>query len=214
MVTVFARSDTLTVTEVRSGWTVHYALKNKAFTWVHQALNKAYSLLPIPVKIFHSDNGSEFINHALKTWCDQTGIRLTRSRNDRKNDNCFVEQKNGNSVRKIVGYARYTDDKGVAALQAVYDHYDNLLNYFYPCQKLVSKNRVGKKIVKKYDAPKTPLQRILQDDDYPEKFKHYLLTIKNGIKLMDETWLMQQAIESLLNTAEPVPVYISTSIAK
>jgi hypothetical protein len=205
---------TLTVTEVRSGWTVHYALKNKAFAWVHQALDKAYSLLPIPVKVFHSDNGSEFINHALKTWCDQSGIRLTRSRNDRKNDNCFVEQKNGNSVRKIIGYARYTDDKGVSALQAVYDHYDNLLNYFYPCQKLVSKERVGKKVVKKYDAPQTPLKRILADDEYPEKFKGYLLTVKNSFDLMSETWLMQQAIDALLSTAEPVPVYVSPRINK
>jgi hypothetical protein len=86
---------TLTITEVKNTWTVHYALKNKAFAWVFKALNDAYLHLPIPVHIYHSDNGGEFINRALKLWCDQKGIKLTRSRGNRKNDNCWVEQKNG-----------------------------------------------------------------------------------------------------------------------
>jgi hypothetical protein len=73
---------TLTITEIRSAWTIHYALKNKAFTWVHQALDDAYSQLPIPVRILHSDNGSEFINRAILLWCEQKGITLTRR--DRK----------------------------------------------------------------------------------------------------------------------------------
>jgi transposase InsO family protein len=69
---------------------------------------------------FHSDNGSEFINYATQIWCKESGIAFTRSRNSRKNDNCFVEQKNYVSVRKIVGYGRFSGEKGVAALQAVY----------------------------------------------------------------------------------------------
>ena len=71
---------TLTVTDVKNAWTVHYALKNKAFRWVCQALNDACSTLPLPVRILHSDNGSEFINNALAAWCKQQGIALTRSR--------------------------------------------------------------------------------------------------------------------------------------
>ena len=102
---------TLTVTELATCGTAHYALKNKAFTWVFQALNTARSLLPLPVRILHSDNGSEFINHALTRWCQQQSIELTRSRSDKKNDNCWVEQKNYASVRKIVGYGRYSGEK-------------------------------------------------------------------------------------------------------
>ena len=83
---------TLTITEVNTSWTVHYALKNKAFTWVYEALNHALSVLPLPVRILHPDNGSEFINNALLAWCKEKGITLTRSRGDKKNDNCFVEQ--------------------------------------------------------------------------------------------------------------------------
>ena len=121
---------TLTITEVNTPWTVHYALKNKAFKWVYEALNHAVSVLPLPVRILHPDNGSEFINNALLAWCKEQGITLTRSRSSKKNDNCFVEQKNWASVRKIVGYARFSGDKGVRALQDIYTHYDRLLNFF------------------------------------------------------------------------------------
>jgi len=151
----------LTITEVKNAWTVHYVLKNKAFTWVNKALDDACMHLPLPVQILHSDNGSEFINHALMNWCNQKGIMLTRSRSSKKNDNCFVEQKNGATVRKHIGYLRYSGDKGVAALQAVYTHYDRLFNYFYPGRKLVSKERAGAKIKRTYDKPQTPFDRAM-----------------------------------------------------
>jgi hypothetical protein len=147
---------TLTITEIHTQWTVHYALKNKAFQWVHQALDNACLTLPLPVRIFHSDNGSEFVNHAIMLWCKQKGILLARSRGSKKNDNCFVEQKNGATVRKQVGYLRYCGDKGVTALQTVYAHYDNLFNFFYTGRKLVSKERLGGRVKRMYDAPQTP----------------------------------------------------------
>jgi len=148
---------TLTITEVSTPWTVHYALKNKAFKWVYEALDHAVSVLPLPVRILHPDNGGEFINNALLAWCKGKGIALARSRGSKKNDNCFVEQKNWASVRKIVGYARFSGDKGVKALQDIYDHYDKLLNFFYPCQKLLSKERTGSRVRKTYDRPSPPL---------------------------------------------------------
>jgi transposase InsO family protein len=205
---------TLTITGIRSCWTVHYALKNKAFRWIFQALNHALGCLPLPVRILHSDNGSEFINHALSTWCNQQGIALSRSRGDKKNDNCFVEQKNGNTVRKIVGYARFCDDKGVAALQQVYCHYDRLLNFFYPCQKLISKERMCNKVRKKYDTPQTPCDRILGDPDVPQEHKDRIESLKRSIDLMGEMKLMQQAIDKLPSQADPVPMFVSTRVLK
>jgi transposase InsO family protein len=102
----------LTITEIKTQWTVHCALKNKAFQWVYQALSDACLTFPLPVRIFHSDNGSEFINHAVMLWCKQKGIVLARSRGSKKNDNCIVEQKNGATVRKQIGYLRYYGHKG------------------------------------------------------------------------------------------------------
>jgi len=199
---------TLTITEVNTPWTVHYALKNKAFKWVFEALNHAVSVLPLPILILHPDNGSEFINNALLAWCKEKGITLTRSRSNKKNDNCFVEQKNWASVRKIVGYARFSDDKGVKALQDVYTHYDRLLNFFYPCQKLLSKERAGSKVKKTYDKPSPPFDRVTASSHFTEEIKKNLDSQKKQINLMDEMKLMQKAVDRLSALAEPVPVFV------
>jgi len=199
---------TLTITEVNTPWTVHYALKNKASKWVFEALNHAISVLPLPVNILHPDNGGEFINYALVAWCKEKGITLTRSRGNKKNDNCFVEQKNWASVRKIVGYARYSGDEGVAALQAVYTHYDKLLNFFYPCQKLILKERVGSKVKKKYDKPSSPFDRAIASADFTQKIKQRLISQKKRIRLMDEMKQMKKAIDRLDALAQPVPMFV------
>jgi len=199
---------TLTITEVSTPWTVHYALKNKAFKWVYEALNHAISVLPLPVNILHPDNGSEFINNALVLWCKEKKITLTRSRGSKKNDNCYVEQKNWASVRKIIGYARYSGDEGVAALQEVYTHYDRLLNFFYPCQKLLSKERVGSKVKKKYDKPSSPFDRAINSPDYTQEIKQRLISQKKKIKLMTEMKQMNKAIDRLDALAQPVPVLV------
>jgi hypothetical protein len=199
---------TLTITEVNTPWTAHYALKNKAFKWVYEALDHAISVLPLPVLILHPDNGSEFINNALLAWCKEKGITLTRSRNSKKNDNCFVEQKNWASVRKIVGYARFCDDNGVSALNDVYSHYDKLLNYFYSCQKLISKERIGSKVKKTYDKPCPPFDRVLASSDFTEEIKNRLIFQKKQINLIFEMEQMQKAIDRLSSIAEPVPVFV------
>ena len=195
----------MTITEVKNAWTVHYALKNKAFQWVYKALNEACTQLPLPVRILHSDNGSEFINRALMTWCNQQGITLTRSRGNKKNDNCFVEQKNGATVRKTVGYLRYSGDKGVAALRSVYTHYDRLYNFFYTGRKLVSKNRIGGKVKRVYDKAQTPYTRAISSVDTPDELKLRFIAFKKEINLMTEMKKMQKALDNLLPFAEPVP---------
>jgi hypothetical protein len=199
---------TLTITEVNTPWTVHYALKNKAFKWVYEALNHAVSVIPLPVLILHPDNGSEFINNALLLWCKEKGIALTRSRSNKKNDNCFVEQKNWASVRKIVGYARFSGDKGVQALQNVYSHYDRLLNFFYPCQKLLLKERVGSKVKKTYDKPNSPFNRVVSSPNFNHEIKKNLTSQKEKINLLFEMEHMQKAIDRLPSLAEPVPVFV------
>jgi len=200
---------TLTITEVKNSWTVHYALKNKAHTWIYQALDDACLQLPLPVQIFHCDNGSEFINHALMNWCNQKGILLTRSRSSKKNDNCFVEQKNGATVRKQIGYLRYSGDTGVAALQSVYTHYDRLFNYFYPGRKMLCKERAGAKIKRTYDKPKTPFERAISSPKIPDEIKHRLQSLKKHIILMTEMKKMQRALDMLPSFADPVPEFVS-----
>jgi hypothetical protein len=149
---------TLTITDVATGWTVHYALKNKAQKWIKESLEHLRTTSPFPFYAIHSDSGSEFLNSTVFNRSKLNNIDFSKGRIGKKNDNgatscasyftcrhsrlficvCYVEQKNKASVRDIVGYCRYSGDKCTAALQAVYNAYDKLLNLYYPCMKLVS----------------------------------------------------------------------------
>ena len=102
----------MTITDVGSAWTEECALLNNAHRWVKERIEQTKAGLPFPMLGIDSDfsphdNGGEFINRQLLDWCTQNGIAFTRGRPYRKNDNCFVEQKNGDVVRKTVGYARF-----------------------------------------------------------------------------------------------------------
>ena len=100
-------AQTLDVTDVHSGWTELAAVRNKAQVWVFEALQQIRERLPFELLGLDSDNGAEFINYQLHRYCEQEQITFTRSRPLRKNDNCFVEQKNYSVVRRFAGYARY-----------------------------------------------------------------------------------------------------------
>jgi transposase InsO family protein len=201
---------TLTMTDVKTGWTIHFALMNKAATWVVQALDKAFTALPMGLKGIHSDTGSEFINRPVDQWCQRHGVEFSRGRPTHKNDNCYVEQKNYATVRKIVGYFRYQGAAGVAALQAVYDAYNPLLNLYYPCMKQISCERVGAKKKRKYDQAKTPFQRLLEqpfEDKLEEKrVKTAALALKDTASLVEQKQKMDKAVDNLLTCAHDVPV--------
>ena len=153
--------QTLTITDVDTGWVDLHGLKNKAQRWTHAALECARRELPIPIKGIDTDNGSEFINHHLVSYCTDHNITFTRGRPYRKNDTCFVEQKNGHVVRRAVGYLRHDSDQELAALNALYAPLCLLVNFFYPSVKLVQKTRHGSKVRRIYDDPQTPYQRML-----------------------------------------------------
>jgi hypothetical protein len=201
---------TLTMTDVKTGWTVHFALLNKAAAWVIQALDTARSLLPMGLKGIHSDTGSEFINRPVDLWCQRHGVAFSRGRPTHKNDNCYVEQKNYATVRKIVGYFRYQGAAGVAALQAVYDAYNPLLNLYYPCMKQISCERVGAKKKRTYDQGKTPFQRLLEqpfEDRLEERrVKMAALALKDSTALVEQKLKMDRAVDSLLTCAHDVLV--------
>jgi IS30 family transposase len=159
---------TLTVTDYFCQWTERRAVKNRAQKWVFEAIQEIRTALPFPVKSINTDSGGEFINHNLIDYCQRTGIRFTRSRPSRKNDNCLVEQKNYDAVRKIVGYLRYDTEEERALLNQIYRLHGLLFNYLYPSQRLVEKHREGSKVFKKHDEPSSPCQRLL-DAEYVSK---------------------------------------------
>jgi hypothetical protein len=166
---------TLTATDIASGWIELRSLLNNAHEWTFEALSHIESSGPLPVLEFHSDHGSEFINNATELWCKNNAISFTRSRDHRKNDNCFVEQKNGAVVREHVGYDRLAGMEEQALLAAIYGHLVPLLNFFMPTQKLKSKTRVGSKEIKVYDEPRSPFQRLTESGELPQHIKDSLL---------------------------------------
>jgi hypothetical protein len=152
---------TLTMVDVASGWTEPWPAWGTAAMRVRQAVQRAGMSLPVPIRELHTDNGSEFINQVLYPWCRQQGIRLSRGRSYRKNDQAWVEQRNWLAVRRTVGYDRYNSQAAFQALQQLYSLLRLQLNYLRPVRKLTEKRRTGARVTKVYDAPRTPYQRLL-----------------------------------------------------
>ncbi|GAJ23583.1 unnamed protein product, partial [marine sediment metagenome] len=121
-----------------------------------------------------SDNGSEFINAHMLQYCIENKITFTKSRAHKKNDSCFVEQKNYSVVRRNVGYQRYDSQEELSLLNELYIYLDHYTNYFQPVVKLVSKTRTGSKVSKKYDAAKTPFRRVLESEHIDDKMETWL----------------------------------------
>ena len=152
--TLVAVDVATTWTELQAIWGLHQQRVTGGIQHVHQRL-------PFPLREWHSDNGSEFINACLLGWCQRHGIRFTRGRPYRKNDQAWVEQRNGLVVRRLVGYDRFSARAAQAVLQRLYGLLRLQHNFFRPVRKLLSKRRVGSKVLKRYDTAQTPYQRVL-----------------------------------------------------
>jgi len=161
----------LTMTDIATAWTECVALRNRGQQSVFQALLLARERLPFPLRGIDSDNGSEFINAHLLRYCQNEQLTFTRSRPYKKNDQAYVEQKNWSIVRQLVGYERYESAAAFEALCALYEVVRLYINFFQPSMKLVSKERQGSKVKKRYDKAKTPYQRVLESDQVTEEVK-------------------------------------------
>jgi len=155
---------TLVLTDVATGWTEFEALLFRGQETVLQAIQRIQARVPFDLLGLDTDNGSEFINYSLFHYCQQEKITFTRCRPYKKNDQCFVEQKNGAIIRKFVGYDRFTGIPPCQALMTLYRHLGPYVNFFQPSVKLISKTRNGSKVYRKYDQAQTPYQRTLADE--------------------------------------------------
>lgn len=153
--------NTLTVTDVCTGWTECVGVWGKGQLAVFAGLEQVRERLPFPLLGIDSDNGSEFLNAHLVRYCEQEQITFTRSRPYWKNDQAHVEQKNWSVVRRLLGYGRYESEEALAQLNAVYLRLRLWINHWQPTLKLVSKERDGAKVRKHYDVPQTPYRRVL-----------------------------------------------------
>jgi hypothetical protein len=152
---------TLVAVDVATTWTELQAIWDLHQQRVTGGIQAIFQRVPFALREWHNDNGSEFVNRCLLGWCRRRGIRFTRGRPYRKNDQAWVEQRNGLLVRRLVGYDRYSSRAALAVLQRLYGLLRLQHNFFRPVRKLLSKRRVGSKVVKRYDKAHTPYQRVL-----------------------------------------------------
>jgi hypothetical protein len=169
--------NTLTCTDLSTGWTDVTALPHRSQQAVSEAIHSMRQRLPFPLLGIDSDNGSEFINDLLYRYCLDEQITFTRSRPYKKNDQAHVEQKNWSVVRREVGYDRWETEQELALLKSIYDDLRLYINFFQPSFKLIAKERIGKKTIKRYDTAKTPYQRVLERKDISLEAKARLMNL-------------------------------------
>jgi len=194
--------NTLCAVDVCSGWTECLPVLGKWQERVRQAVHHMRQRLPFPLLGIDSDNGSEFINQVFYKYCRDEKITFTRSRSYKKNDNCYVEQKNGNVVRRIVGYDRYTTKAAYECLDRLYYLVRLQFNFFQPTMKLISKTRHGAKVHKVYEMAQTPYQRLLEAGVLSEAKQAALVATYmaiNPVKLLKQ---MNENLHQLWRLAE------------
>lgn len=213
--------NSLVLTDIASGWTEAAPLVVRESGLVVETLDRIRQRLPFVLQAVDVDNGSEFVNESLIHYCVSHGIELTRSRPWRKNDQAWIEQKNGAVVRKLLGYRRF---QGIAAAQAITRLYGAsrlFVNFFQPSFKLAEKHRQGAQVSKRYHPPQTPCERLLQADSIPEATKDKLREVAgtlDPLKLLEEIRAVQAHLVALadgetLPSATPEPPDLSAFVA-
>jgi len=163
--------NTLTCVDLSTGWIECLAVRQRTQQAVFEAIQAMRTRLPFPLLGLDSDNGSEFINDLLYHYCLAEKITFTRSRPYQKNDQAHVEQKNWSVVRRLIGYDRFETETEQNLLESIYENLRLYANFFQPVLKLVSKEHVDKKLIKRYDQAATPFQRVLAAKDIPLETK-------------------------------------------
>jgi len=203
----------LNTVEISSGWWEAEAIMGKGQDPTFQALKRIRKRAPFEWKGIDSDNGPEFINYHLINYCEKENLEFTRSRPNKKNDNAYIEQKNWTHVRKTVGYLRYDTDQELILMNFLYEKELRLYkNFFSPVMKLKEKERVGGRVKRKYDTPKTPYQRLLGSGQISDEKKKELEALYRSLnpaelkrKVEEKTHRLYQLYEQKKRTTEANP---------
>jgi len=170
--------NTVSNTDIATGWWEGEAIMGRGQIPTQEGLDRARKRFPFDWREIHSDNGTEYINAHLFKYTEKENLRFSRSRPNKKNDNCFVEQKNWTHVKKFVGYLRYDTQEEQEILNGLYRNELRLYkNFFQPVIKLKEKVRIGGKIHRKYETAKTPYQRVMESKEVSKEKKQELKKI-------------------------------------
>ena len=199
----------LVLTDIASGWTECQAMPVRNPLLIVQAMDRVATEMPFAMLGVDTDNDSAFMNETVHDYCKGLGLTQTRSRAYKKNDQAWVEQKNGAIVRRLLGYGRlsgHTETKALASLYAVSRLY---INFFQPSFKLKFKTRDGARVKKSYHPPKTPCDRLLERSDVCESIKVRLRTqfsALDPVKLLQQIRAAQQVLANHSNGAPQIAI--------
>jgi integrase-like protein len=196
----------LVLTDIASGWTECAPLVVRESTLLVEALERVRQGLPFPLRALDVDNGSEFVNETMIQYCLRNGIELTRSRPYRKNDQAWIEQKNGAIVRKLLGYRRFEGIAAAQVLSRLYGASRLFVNFFQPSFKLAEKHRQGAQVTKRYHPPETPCERLLSAETVSDATKVKLREVGSALdplRLLEEVRAMQSHLVVLAEGGAP-----------
>ena len=205
---------TLNTVDLATGWTQQRALWGRGEQGVLAALKSIEATLPFRLRGFDSDNGGEFLNWTILKHFQhrRRPVLYTRSREYHKNDNAHIEGKNWTIVRQYLGYDRFEDQRMVPLLNDLYSNeWHLLLNFFFPSVKLRSKLRVKSKIIKKYDLPKTPFQRLRASKALSASKQQELQQLFGSLNPFQLQKILKKKIRTILHLATPVPKQLKKS---
>ncbi|MBA3707804.1 MAG: transposase family protein [Planctomycetes bacterium] len=206
----FTRAHAHPITDIASGWTECVALVVRDGALIAEALTRLRKSIPFPLRGLDTDNGSEFLNETIIAYCQEKAIEFTRSRPYKKNDQAWVEQKNGSVVRRFVGYRRLEGLAAVGILARLYAAVRLFVNFFQPSFKLASKQRIGARMAKRYHSSATPSARLLESEAIFAEVKDKLRTVAvslDPLRLLDEIRKMQHHLAEL--AAGQVPTVLA-----
>ena len=195
--------QTLTLTDIATGWTECAPLLVREQKLLTEVLGEVRKLMPFPLRGFDSDNDSVFLNETVRDYCREAGIEFTRCRPYRKNDQAWVEQKNGAVVRHAVGYRRLEGLDAAAVLARLYGSLRLFVNHFQPSFKLADKARDGAKVRKRYHAPATPYQRLLAEPRTPAEVRQRASAVHatlDPVRLLREIRAAQQRLVEIADS--------------
>lgn len=199
---------TLVLTDIATGWTECAPLVVRDGKLIVETLERVRLALPFALRAIDTDNGTEFVNESLVSYCADHGIELTRSRPWLKNDQAWIEQKNGAIVRKALGEHRFEGIGATQCLARLYTALRFFVNFFQTSFKLAEKNRDGSLIRRRYLAPATPCERLLDHPAIPTATKVRLREVADmldPIRLLEEVRAAQQQLETLAHGGSVLP---------
>jgi hypothetical protein len=174
--------NNLSTCDISLGWWEGEAVMGKGQRGAREALDNCRTRMPFAWREFHPDNGTNLLNFALWEYAQKEELQYSRSRPYRKNDNCFIEQKNSTHIRQVIGYLRYDTREEMDILNDLYRNELRLYkNFFQPIIKLARKERVGGKLKRKYDRAKTPYRRLMESDQISDETKKQLAALYESL---------------------------------